>query len=346
MKPNKQNADFLYIGERLLAWYRTNSRALPWRETKEPYKVWISEIVLQQTQVKQGTQHYIRFVERFPDVQNLAAAETDEVLLYWKGLGYYTRALNLHKAAKQIVDEFDGRFPDSYSEILKLKGVGKYTAAAIASICFGEKIPAVDGNFYRVLSRLFADVFDISHSSAFTYFSELALRMMPAHSAGDFNQAMMDLGSEICRPRNPDCANCPLNADCLAFQTGRVHDFPVKTKKVKVQEAELNYFFVVNDDKFLVRRRGNATIWKNLYEFPDALPDTSLEIIRTKQFSHKLSHRNLTITVSEVHLNSIKVLKNFAAENGFIIVNQEESDAKSFPAPLGRYISEYFEKLN
>ena len=174
MKPKKQNADFLHVGEKLLAWYKIHGRDLPFRKTRNPYKIWICEIVFQQTRIEQGLNHYNRFIERFPDVETLANTETDEVLLYWKGLGYYSRALNVHKAAKQIVKDFNAKFPEKYEDILSLKGVGKYTAAAVSSICFGMKIPAVDGNFYRVLSRVFADDFDISNTSAFNYFSTIA----------------------------------------------------------------------------------------------------------------------------------------------------------------------------
>ena len=190
MKTNKQNADFLHIGKKLTKWYGSNARQLPWRENQLPYNIWISEIVLQQTQVKQGLGHYLRFIERFPTVVELHNASEDDVLLYWKGLGYYSRAINLHKAAHQVVEDFGGEFPNHYNDILKLKGIGKYTAAAIASICFEEKVPAVDGNFYRVLSRIFADDFDISSSKAFQYFSDLALLIMPNDKAGEFNQAL------------------------------------------------------------------------------------------------------------------------------------------------------------
>ncbi|MGZ5263508.1 MAG: A/G-specific adenine glycosylase, partial [Kaistella sp.] len=164
MKSKKQNADFLHVGELLLAWYKIHGRDLPFRNTNDPYKIWICEIIFQQTRIEQGLNHYNRFILRFPDVQTLADADNDEVLLYWKGLGYYSRALNLHKASLQIMHEFNGKFPENYDDILSLKGVGKYTAAAISSICFGAKIPAVDGNFYRVLSRVFADDFDVSNS--------------------------------------------------------------------------------------------------------------------------------------------------------------------------------------
>ncbi len=343
MKRHKQNPDFLHFGERLLRWYRSNSRDLPWRRTSDPYRIWISEIILQQTQVRQGLNHYLNFVERFPTVQDLAEAETDEVLLYWKGLGYYSRALNLHTAAKQIVFEFNGTFPATYNEILKLKGVGKYTAAAIASICFNEQIPAVDGNFYRVLSRLFADNFDITSGASFAYFSQMALRMMPAGSAGDFNQAVMDLGSAVCRPRNPECILCPLNDVCVAFATGKVHDFPVKTRKTKVENLNLHYYFIVNNQRFLIRRRGKDFIWKNLYEFPTKVPaDWQTVITKSDIISHKLTHRNLTVQIDQIQLSDSKIFTEYGVQQGFVAVTAAESESRSFPKPLESYIRRYF----
>lgn len=339
MKPYKQNPDFLDIGERLIGWYRDNYRELPWRETKDPYKIWISEVVLQQTQVKQGTQHYLNFVGRFPDVKTLADADTDEVLLYWKGLGYYSRALNLHKAARQIVEEFNGEFPEDYHNILKLKGVGKYTAAAVASICFGENIPAVDGNFYRVLSRLFADGTDISSGIAPKHFSEMALRIMPGHSAGDFNQAVMDLGSEICRPRNPQCLFCPVSDVCVACAAGRVHDFPVKTKKVKIENLSLHYYFVQFGDQFLIRRRNADFIWKNLYEFPTNIPESwAGYLIKSTIVAHKLTHRNLSITIDHILLDSKAEFETFSGPHGFTIATMAAAGFKSFPKPLENFL--------
>ena len=335
MKTIKQNADFLHIGKKLTKWYDANARQLPWRENRNPYYIWISEIVLQQTQVKQGLGHYLRFIERFPTVEELHKASEDEVLLYWKGLGYYSRAINLHKAAHQIVEEFGGNFRDSYNEILKVKGVGKYTAAAIASICFDEKIPAVDGNFYRVLSRIFADDFDISSSKAFQYFSDLALRMMPDEKPGEFNQSIMDIGSEICRPKNPLCMFCPVNEDCMAFQTGKISEFPVKTKKVKVSDLNLKYFFVKHQNQFLIKQRGNDFIWKKLYEFPTSISENWKDfIINSKIINHKLTHKNLSIEINTVNIESQKDFEQFAKENNFIIVNKTEAHEKSFPKPL------------
>jgi A/G-specific adenine glycosylase len=335
LKTNKQNADFLHIGKKLTKWYDTNARQLPWRESQHPYNIWISEIVLQQTQVKQGLGHYLRFIERFPTVAELHLASEDDVLLYWKGLGYYSRAINLHKAAHQIIEDFDGKFPDHYQDILKLKGVGKYTAAAIASICFEERIPAIDGNFYRVLSRIFADDFDISGSKAFQYFSDLALLIMPDDKSGEFNQAIMDIGSEICKPKNPLCGECPVNEDCLAYETGRIQEFPVKTKKAKVSDLSLKYFFIKHKNQFLIQQRGNDFIWKRLYEFPTLIPfEWEFFIINSKILNHKLTHKNMTIEINTVEIDSKKDFEKFASDNTFIIVDEKQADEKSFPKPL------------
>lgn len=338
LEKNKTALEFLHIGNRLLEWYRNNARDLPFRQTKDPYKIWICEIVFQQTRINQGLNHYNNFIKRFSDVKTLAEADENEVLLYWKGLGYYSRAINIHKAAQQIMNDYQGVFPHQYEEILKLKGVGKYTAAAVSSICFGGRMPAVDGNFYRVLSRLFADDFDISNSRAFTYFSELAALVMP-ENVGDFNQAMMDLGSEICKPKNPLCGECPLNEDCLAFSLQKISDYPVKTKKVKAGDLALTYYFVHRNGKFLIRQRADDFIWKKLFEFPAAIPsDMEPFITGSKIITHKLTHKNLSIEIWNVEVTSEKVWSDFIAENQYLITDLEGSHEKSFPKPLEIYI--------
>ena len=341
MEKINQAPDFRHIGNKLLSWYKVNARDLPFRQTKDPYKIWICEIVFQQTRISQGLGHYNNFIKRFPDVQTLADAEEDEVLLYWKGLGYYSRAINIHKAARQIMNGYNGSFPHEYDEILKLKGVGKYTAAAVSSICFNGKIPAVDGNFYRVLSRLFADGFDISSSRAFSYFSELAHLILP-ENVGDFNQAMMDLGSEICKPKNPLCRDCPLNEDCLAFSMNKVSEFPVKTKKAKAEDLQLKYYFVHRNGKFLIRQRKDDFIWKKLFEFPAEISDELVPfIVGMKTVSHKLTHKNLSIEMYNVEVSSEEAWNNFIAENTYLVTDAEASDDKSFPKPLENYIQNY-----
>lgn len=340
MEKTKQS-DFRHIGNKLLNWYKTNARDLPFRQTRDPYKIWICEIVFQQTRIAQGLGHYNNFVQRFPDVKTLAEADENEVLLYWKGLGYYSRAINVHKAAQQIMNDYNGVFPHEYDEILKLKGVGKYTAAAVSSICFGGKIPAVDGNFYRVLSRIFADDLDISSSKAFNYFSELAHLILP-ENVGDFNQAMMDLGSDICKPKNPLCSECPLNKDCLAFSLNKVSEFPIKTKKVKAADLELKYYFVHRNGQFLIQQRKDDFIWKKLFEFPSEISDDLIPFIKSvKNVSHKLTHKNLSIEIFNVEVDSEEIWQNFITENNFIVTDVEGSHEKSFPKPLENYIQNY-----
>ncbi|AZA53879.1 A/G-specific adenine glycosylase [Chryseobacterium sp. G0201] len=336
-----ENSNFKHIGTKLLAWYKQNARDLPFRQTKDPYKIWICEIVFQQTRINQGLNHYNNFIKRFPDVETLANAEEDEVLLYWKGLGYYSRAINIHKAAQQIMIDYQGTFPPDYDEILKLKGVGKYTAAAVSSICFNGKMPAVDGNFYRVLSRVFADDFDISNSRAFNYFSELATLVLP-ENVGDFNQAMMDLGSEICRPRNPFCGECPLNEECLAFSLNKISEFPVKTKKVKAEDLGLKYYFVHRNGQFLIQQRKDDFIWKKLFEFPLEISQELMPFIKSaKTVNHKLTHKNLSIEIFNVEVDSDAVWTDFIGKNQYIITDFEGSHEKSFPKPLETYIQNY-----
>lgn len=339
MKTIKQNSDFLHIGEKLLLWYRQNARILPWRETKNPYHIWISEIILQQTRVEQGKNYYIRFLERFPDINSLAKADTHEILLYWKGLGYYSRALNLHKAAQQVMEQYNGVFPTDYQQIIKLKGIGEYTAAAISSICFNAKIPAVDGNFYRVLSRIFADDFDISQSKAHDYFANLALLIMPDRDFGDFNQAIMDLGANVCKPKNPDCGNCPIQNDCLAFQMGKTQDFPVKTKKTKVEDLSLHYYFIRFNDQILIKQRGEDFIWKKLYDLPEKInPDLKKLIVREEKILHKLSHKNLTLHFYTIIIYEKTVFVKFQKEYNLEILSLNEIESKSFPKPIENFI--------
>ncbi|WP_315056445.1 A/G-specific adenine glycosylase [Chryseobacterium indoltheticum] len=341
MEKNKKSSDFLHIGNKLLKWYDRNARDLPFRKTKDPYKIWICEVVFQQTRIAQGLNHYNNFIERFPDVKTLAESSEDDVLLYWKGLGYYSRAINIHKASQQIINDYNGIFPSDYEEILKLKGIGKYTAAAVSSICFNGKMPAVDGNFYRVLSRIFADDFDISNSRAFNYFSELSTLIMP-ENVGDFNQAMMDLGSEICKPKNPLCGECPVNADCLAFSLHKTSQFPVKTKKVKAEDLSLKYYFVHRNGKFLIQQRKDDFIWKKLFEFPLSISEDLNTFIKSlKTVSHKLTHKNLSIEIFNVEVDSESAWEDFIAQNNYIITDVEGSHERSFPKPLENYIQNY-----
>lgn len=250
--------------QHILFWYSENGRDLPWRRTRDPYAVWLSEIILQQTRIVQGTAYWHRFMERFPTVEQLADASEDEVLRLWEGLGYYSRARNLHAAAKQIVAA--GGFPTTLEGIKALKGVGDYTAAAIGSICFGLPAAVVDGNVYRVLARYFGLATPVGTTEAKKEFTALAQQLLPPEDPAAFNQGMMDFGAMQCTPQNPGCLTCPLQASCNAFRTGRVTLLPVKKAPVAIQERRFSYIYVRCNGYTAIRRRGPGDIWQGLYE--------------------------------------------------------------------------------
>ena len=247
----------------ILDWYAQNGRDLPWRRTRDPYAVWLSEIILQQTRIAQGKAYWERFMERFPTVERLAEASEDEVLRLWEGLGYYSRARNLHAAARQIVAL--GGFPDTLEGIRSLKGVGDYTAAAIGSICFGLPAAVVDGNVYRVLARHFGITTPVGTTQAKKEFTALAQKLLP-DDASAFNQGMMDFGALQCTPQSPDCAACPLLSTCNAYKTGRTELLPVKKPATAVQERRFNYIYVRCDGYTAIRKRPAGDIWQGLYE--------------------------------------------------------------------------------
>lgn len=273
----------------ILRWWADNGRDLPWRRTREPYAVWLSEIILQQTRIAQGTAYWHRFLERFPTVEQLAAAPEDEVLRLWEGLGYYSRARNLHAAAQQIVAL--GGFPRTLEGIRSLKGVGDYTAAAIGSICFGLPAAVVDGNVYRVLARYFGLAVPVGTGAAKKEFTALAQRLLPEDAPADFNQGMMDFGAMQCTPQRPDCEVCPLRDSCHAFRTGRVSLLPVKKPAAALQERHFNYIYVRFQRQSAIRRRGPGDIWQGLYE-PLVLPHPAGRLIRSG-VKHQLTHRTL-----------------------------------------------------
>jgi A/G-specific adenine glycosylase len=336
------------FGTTLLEWYKTNGRALPWRETSDPYKIWISEIILQQTQVVQGTDYYHRFLKTFPDVNVLAAADEDEILRQWQGLGYYSRARNLHSSAKTIVSKHDSVFPDNHKDILALKGIGPYTAAAIASIAFNLPYPVIDGNVYRFLSRLKSLSTPIDSNEGKKQFEELATELLNKKDPGNHNQAMMEIGALICRPQNPDCTNCPFHNDCMAYQTGTTKDFPVKSKKLKQRNRYFNYFLIQpSASEIVIDKRNENDIWKNLYQLPLLETDKTitakqlekLKGIKAKLISeckHILSHQIIYTRFFSSDKKSIEQLKNSNYEQ----INISQCESYAFPQLVVNFLNE------
>ena len=275
----------------ILQWFRENGRVLPWRETRDAYAIWLSEIILQQTRIEQGRPYWERFMRRWPTVNDLAAASEDEVLREWQGLGYYSRARNLHYAAKQIVDL--GHFPDTIEEIKQLKGVGDYTAAAIGSIAFGLPAAVVDGNVYRVLSRHYGIATPINTTEGKKEFAALAQSLLPANEASAFNQAMMDFGAVQCTPHSPQCPQCPLAESCIALREGRVEQLPVKRKTLKIQERHLTYVYIRCHGETAIRRRPAGDIWQGLYEPWQSEHVPCGATLLRQNVKHVLTHRML-----------------------------------------------------
>ena len=324
----------------LLSWYLQNKRDLPWRDTVNPYPIWLSEIMLQQTKVAQGLPYFVTFIKEFPTVLHLAQADEEQVLKLWQGLGYYSRARNMHKTAQIIAFELNGNFPNNYKDLLKLKGIGEYTAAAIASFAFNEVVPVVDGNVFRVLSRYLDIETDIASALAKKEFSALAKELMPENNPALFNQAIMEFGALQCVPKNPDCNNCIFNNSCAALQKKKVGELPVKLKKTKVTNRYFNYIvFLDNSNNTIINKRTEKGIWHNLYEFPvieaeeeldfetisKAISEKyinfsidSISVYNSEQILHKLSHQKLHINFYRASVTdeirdgiSLDVLKNF-----------------------------------
>ena len=259
----------------LLQWFKNNGRSLPWRETKDAYAIWLSEVILQQTRIVQGMSYWERFMAQWPTVNDLAAATENEVLKAWQGLGYYSRARNLHTAARQVMEL--GGFPQTFKELKTLKGVGDYTAAAIASIAFGEPVAVVDGNVYRVLSRYYGIDTPIDSTEGKKEFQALAQSLLPVNEPADYNEAIMDFGATQCTPNSPHCSTCPLCETCVAFREQRINELPVKSKKVKQRERHFTYLYIEYEGKIAILQRGAGDIWQGLWEFPQAEQLTSSE---------------------------------------------------------------------
>ncbi len=334
------NKNFSTILEK---WYSENGRKLPWRETKDPYCIWISEIILQQTRVVQGWEYYQRFIERFPNVEALADASEDDVLLVWQGLGYYSRARHLHEAARQIVEM--GAFPETRDSLLSLSGVGEYTAAAIGSMAFGLPMAVLDGNVYRVLSRYLGVDTPIDSTRGHREFRALADEMLDSRHPGTYNQAIMDFGATQCVPHSPDCSKCPLMDSCEAFNTGKVALLPCKDKMTKIRQRYFTYLYMRDPEgNVLLQRREAGDIWQGLYQFPlyesaepltikdveSLCPEARLTLV-VQGFTHQLSHQLLH---ADCYLAEVDRLN---AENG-IVVPERELHNYAFPRLLDKML--------
>lgn len=297
------------IGQKIVEWYHGHGRQLPWRDTYDPYQIWIAEVILQQTRIEQGVAYFYRFVKRFPDVAELAEAEQDEVLKYWEGLGYYSRARNLHAAAKQLVSLHEGKFPVTHSELQKLKGVGPYTGRAISSFAFGEEVGVIDGNVLRVMSRVLGDESPINQQKTRKKFQKIVDQWVEGLDSRAFNHGMMDIGATICSPNKPGCMICPLVGNCLAYQKGLTELLPYKEKKLK-RKARYLHFYLPEPAimEIPIRQRAEDGIWGGLWEIPNE--EVSLEMWKNKEsrlngryltgFKHVLTHLDLHIQVFEI----------------------------------------------
>lgn len=344
----------------LITWYRRNKRNLPWRATKDPYKVWLSEIILQQTRVDQGMAYYHAFTEKYPDVHSLAKASEDQVLKTWEGLGYYSRARNLHFTARKISVELGGKFPSTHAGLLGLKGVGDYTASAISSICFGEAQPVVDGNVYRFLSRHFGIKTPIDSTKGKKEFRALAEELITPKNPGEFNQAMMEFGARQCKPVNPDCEVCVFRLSCVALKKKLVATLPVKEKKTKVTERFFYYIVLKNGDSTFIRQRTGKGIWQGLFEFPvietekKTDPKAVLKSAAWKQLTGGMKLQVKGVSEEHIHILShqklhirfvlAEVKENVALPKEYKRVKISSLDKFAFPIILKKNILTIFHR--
>lgn len=323
------------ISEKLVAWYLQSHRKLPWRKTKDPYRIWISEIILQQTRVEQGLLYYLNFIKNFPDIKSLASASQEKVLKQWQGLGYYSRARNLHHTAKAIVQDHNGKFPGDYEQLLRLKGIGHYTAAAIASFAFNLPHAVVDGNVIRVLSRLMAVNVPAKSMEGKRLFQRKADELLNRKQPALHNQAMMEFGALVCKPVSPLCDKCPLQKNCAVFLAGKVGLYPMKEKKNKQEIIRLHYLMITDGKRIVISKRSEKGIWKGLYEFPKAespgkkkipveairkrlnqfgIKNNKLIVNVVSNLKHILSHRILLADCSLIKMNDLSRLKTGSTE--------------------------------
>ncbi len=341
----------------LIQWYQLNKRDLPWRNTDDAYVIWLSEIILQQTRVEQGLPYFNRFLEKYPTVNDFANADEDAILNLWQGLGYYSRGRNMLQTAKNVKDNYKGIFPSAYSELIKLKGIGEYTAAAISSFSANEAKAVLDGNVFRVLARYFAINTPINSPKGKKIFSEIANSLLSATNPALHNQAIMEFGAMLCKPKNPLCKECPLQIDCEALKQNKVNSLPVKLKKQPVKDRFFHYFVIEQDDKILMKRRDNNNIWAGLYELP--MIETPLNVPANEIIDHeKINNwffkplRILSLSPAVKHLlTHQRIYANFykanhikpeiIAENSWFWIKKTELEYYAQPQLIFSFLRKY-----
>lgn len=342
----------------IITWYNINKRDLPWRKTKNPYFIWISEIILQQTRVAQGLPYYEKFIKNFPTIKDLALASEQEVLSLWQGLGYYSRARNMHKCAQTIINSYKGKFPDTFDQLCTLPGIGPYTAAAIASLAFNKPTPVVDGNVYRVLARVFNIENSIAAPKSFKLFFKLSEELINDNHPGTYNQAVMELGAIVCTPQNPLCDHCPLEEICFAKAKSKQKELPVKIKKTKNRNRYFTYIVIEQEGNLAFARRNGKDIWQGLYEFyliendsptlPDELEDGLLKKLMANGATidqevnmpkHILSHQTIYGTFLLVKAKRGDKLDNLLNENQLALYSQSEIEALPKSVLMSKYLN-------
>lgn len=345
-----------YFTKKLLEWYDPKDRPMPWKEEKNPYFIWLSEIILQQTRVEQGLSYYLKFKKNYPTVFDLANAPEDELMKHWEGLGYYSRARNLHAAAKYIASDLKGEFPTTYENILSLKGVGNYTASAIASFAYNLPYAVVDGNVYRVLSRFFGIDTPTDSTEGKKMIGALAQEVLDEKNAARYNQVIMDFGATVCKPKGAICNKCPLNRKCVALRDERVGELPIKLKKIKKKKRYFHYLVIQKGTKVFIRKRTEKDIWKNLYEYPMIETQKELDeknLLKQKDFlkiffeqfygilsisdsyKQQLTHRSIFARFVEIEVKDDFII----TENDWLCIEKKEIRNFAFPKVIDLYLT-------
>lgn len=338
----------------IIGWYRQNQRHLPWRETKDPYKIWLSEVILQQTRVDQGLNYYLKFVDHYPTVQDLANATEQQVLNDWQGLGYYSRARNIHKTAQIVTQEYNGQFPNNYDGLIKLKGIGPYTAAAISSIAFNEKKAVVDGNVYRFFARLFDIPTPIDSTQGKKEFQELADKLIDAKHPDLFNQAIMEFGATVCTPKNPLCNSCIFTDTCQALTKNKIAERPVKSKKTKVRDRFFNYILFTNGKELQIQQRTQKGIWHNMFEPFLIESDHKLTAKELKNELNKISISEEAIAIDKEYKHILShqhiyaqfyIINSLSVNNNLKTITFKELEHYPIPRLIDRFLDDYSSEI-